>query len=78
VHMEDINRALDAFFALMIEYPESKQAPKANYLIGYCEMLQGRFEEAVEAFNIVVQEYPQSDSASEARLYLDRIKNMTD
>ena len=78
VHLEDINRALDAFFTLMIEYPESKQAPKASYLIGYCKMLQGRFEEATEAFNIVVQEYPKSASASEASLYLTRIKNMTE
>ena len=61
----------------MIEYPETKQAPESNFFIGYCYMLQGKFEEATESFNLVLKDYPDSTYASKSRLCLTRIKNMT-
>jgi outer membrane protein assembly factor BamD (BamD/ComL family) len=78
VQAGDLDRATDAFFRLTIEHPEAKEAPEANFFVGYCHMLQSRFGEATEAFNIVVKDYPESSYADKARSDLTRIKNMTE
>jgi len=77
VHLGDADRAADTFLKLIVEYPEAKQAPEATFFIGYCHMLQGKFDEATEALNLVVKDYPNSEYAGKAGSYLDRIKNMT-
>jgi outer membrane protein assembly factor BamD (BamD/ComL family) len=76
VQLGNIDLAIDTFFALMIEYPETRQASEANFFVGYCYMLQSKFDEATEAFNIVVKDYPGSSYASKARSSLMRIKNI--
>jgi len=78
VQLGDFDQAMDAFVVIAIEYPETRQAPEANFFIGYCYMLQGKFDEAAEAFNIVVKDYPGSSCASKARSSLIRIKNTTE
>ncbi len=77
IQLSKINRAIDIYLTLMIEYPETKQAPESNFFIGYCYMLQGKFEEATESFNLVLKDYPDNTYASKSRLCLTRIKNMT-
>lgn len=77
IQLGDIDRARDEFLTLMIEYPETKQAPDANFFVGYCDMLQGHFSESTEAFNLVVKDYPESKYVDQARSYLMRIRNMT-
>ena len=77
IQLSEINRAIDIYLTLMIEYPETKQAPESNFFIGYCYMLQGKFEEATESFNLVLKDYPDNTYASKSRLCLTRIKNMT-
>jgi TolA-binding protein len=74
----EMDRAQGVFLELMIDYPETKQAPEANFFIGYCNMLQGKYKEATEALNMVVKDCPQSSYASKARLCLTRIKRMTE
>ena len=76
VQLGEVNKASDQFLSLMIEYPETKQAPEANFFIGYCDMLQGKFDQAKEALNLVVKDYPQSSYASKAKLCLTRIETM--
>jgi tetratricopeptide (TPR) repeat protein len=76
VQLGEVNKASDQFLALMIEYPETKQAPEANFFIGYCHMLQGNFDQAKEALNLVVKDYPQSSYVSKAKLCLARIEAM--
>jgi TolA-binding protein len=78
IQLGEINKAIDAFFTLMIEYPEIKEAPETNYLVGYCYMLQGEFEEAREAYGLLVRDYPESNYSNQAKMYLNRINNMTD
>ena len=78
VQLGEMGRAYNTFLELMIDYPETKQAPEANFFIGYCNMLQGKYKEATEALNMVVKNYPQSSYASKARLCLTRIKRMTE
>ncbi|MCK4795065.1 MAG: tetratricopeptide repeat protein [Desulfobacteraceae bacterium] len=76
VHLGDINQAMDTFFVLLLEYPEAKQGPEANFFVGYCYMLQGKFDEATEALNLVVWDYPESSYVSKARSCLARIKSI--
>ena len=76
INLGDINQAIDTFFVLLLEYPEAKQGPQANFFIGYCYMLQGKFDEATEALNLVVWDYPESSYVSKARSCLARIKSI--
>ncbi|UCG48673.1 MAG: tetratricopeptide repeat protein [Phycisphaerales bacterium] len=78
LQMNDTNRAADIFLDLMVDYPEAKKAPQANFFIGYCSMLQGNFEEAREALEFVVKDYPKSTYASKAKLCLRRMDKMAD
>jgi len=77
VQLSETDEAIDDFFALMIEYPETKEAPETNFFVGYCYMLQGKFELASDAFDCVIKGYPSSVYSSKARLCMTRIKNMT-
>jgi outer membrane protein assembly factor BamD (BamD/ComL family) len=77
IQLGDIKKAIAEFSSLLIEYSETKQAPEANFFIGYCYMLQGNFDQAKEVLNLVVKDYPQSSYASKAKLCLTRIETMT-
>jgi len=77
VQLSEIDKAIDVFFAVMIEYPETKEAPETNFFVGYCYMLQGKFDQATAAFDLVAQDYPSSSYASKARMCLIRIEKMT-
>jgi tetratricopeptide (TPR) repeat protein len=76
LQLDELERAAGTFLQLMIDYPEAEQTPEASFLVGYCSMLQGRREEAVDMLNRVVQDHPQSSYASKARLCLARIKRI--
>jgi len=78
IQLGEVDKASNEFLTLIIEYPETKQAPEANFFIGYCYMLQGKFEQAKEALNLVAKDYPQSSFASKAKLCLTRIGTMTE
>jgi len=77
IQLAEIDKAIDAFLTLMIEHPETKKAPETSFFIGYCYMLQGKFEQAREALNLVVKDYPENSYANRASICLNRIKNMT-
>jgi tetratricopeptide (TPR) repeat protein len=77
INMGTIDEAVDAFLDLVVAYPHSDLAAEASFLMGYCLMLQGKFEEAGEALNLVVQDHPASEYVGRANQYLDRIKTMT-
>jgi tetratricopeptide (TPR) repeat protein len=76
VNLSQVDEAIDTFFDLLIRYPHSAAAAEANFLMGYCLIIQGRFQDATEALKLVVQDYPQSEYAAKAHLYLDRMKTM--
>ena len=76
IQLGEVDKAANEFLALMIEYPETKQAPEANFFIGYCYMLQNKFDQAKDALNLVVADFPQSSYASKAKLCLARIESM--
>ncbi|UCG48670.1 MAG: tetratricopeptide repeat protein [Phycisphaerales bacterium] len=68
LQLNETDKASDIFLDLMIDYPEAKKTPEANFFMGYCSMLQGNFEEAGEAFDLVIKDYPDNTYASKARL----------
>ncbi len=68
--------ASDVLLDLMIDYPEAKKAPEANFFVGYCSMLQKKYKEAGEMFDLVIRDYPDSTYASKARLCKRRIAKM--
>jgi len=61
-----------------INFPQTEQANEAEFYIGYCSMLQGKYGEAAEALNSVIRKSPESSNASRARLCLARIKKPTE
>lgn len=78
IQLGEIDKAANEFLSLMIEYPETKNAPEANFFIGYCYMLQGKFDLAKDSMNMVISDYPSSSFASKARLCIIRINSMTE
>jgi tetratricopeptide (TPR) repeat protein len=78
IQLGEVDKASNEFLSLIIEYPETKQAPEANFFVGYCYMLQGKFDQAKEALSLVVKDYPQSSYAGKAKLCLTRIESMTE
>ena len=78
LQLSEIDRAYDIFSKLMRENPKTERALEASFFIGYCNMLQSKYEEAVEALNKVVRDCPQDSYANKARLCLARIKRVTE
>jgi tetratricopeptide (TPR) repeat protein len=76
VQLSEIEQATDTFLTLVVDFPEAKQAPEANFFIGYCDMLRGRHKEAKQAFEMVIRDYPDSSYASRAILCLRRIEKL--
>jgi len=74
----DLDRAIDTFFTLMMEYPEIKKMPEINFFVGYCYMLKGEFEAATETFNYLLKDYPNTIYADKSQIYITRIKSMTE
>lgn len=72
----ELDMAVAILQSLLVDYPNSPQAPKAGLSIGYIHMLQGGLDKANEAFKAVVQNYPQSSDAAKAKMYLERIEKM--
>jgi tetratricopeptide (TPR) repeat protein len=72
----EVDKAINQFLVIKNQYPEIKEFPEASFYVGYCYMLQRKFDQAKEAFNLVVKDYPQSSFASKAKLYLNRIEEM--
>jgi tetratricopeptide (TPR) repeat protein len=77
VNLGAIDEAVDTFFNLLVEYPQAEPVAEATFFMGYCLMLQQKFEDASEALGLVVRDHPTSSHAEKARLYLDRIESMT-
>jgi TolA-binding protein len=70
----NVEQAMDCFLRVMIESTETTERSKANYILGYCEMLLGNFEEAANTFDLLFREYPGSVYAEKADAHLERIR----
>jgi tetratricopeptide (TPR) repeat protein len=73
MHLNKIDHAITAFSQLVTDRPYSEQAQEAEFFIGYCSMLKGKYEEATKAFKSVIRNSPQSSYANKAHLCLARI-----
>ena len=74
----EIDKAINEFLLIKNKYPKSKESPEASYFVGYCYMLQSKFDEAKEYFNQVAKDYPESSYASKSKVYVKRIESMVD
>lgn len=77
VQLGELDKARDGFFALMMEYPQAKNIAEINFFIGYCYLLQGKFEAARETFDCLTKNHPESPYTTKAKAFLKRIKSMT-
>ncbi|MHC4478403.1 MAG: LamG-like jellyroll fold domain-containing protein [Planctomycetota bacterium] len=75
VHSGELDKALDSYFALMIEYPETEDLPEISFFLGYCYMLKDDLEAAEKAFDSVIKSYPDSPYATKATMCMIRIKH---
>ncbi|MHC4478404.1 MAG: LamG-like jellyroll fold domain-containing protein [Planctomycetota bacterium] len=75
IHSGKLDKALDSYLALMIEYPETKDLPEISFFLGYCYMLKGDLEAAEKAFESVIEGYPHSPYATRAGMCMIRIKH---
>ena len=75
IQLDEIDKAIDVYSAIMVEYPEAKDLSETTFYIGYCYMKQNKLKEATEAFEIVINSYPDSPYANQAKLSLARIKD---
>ncbi len=78
VQLGKFDQALDNYFTLMIEYPESANMPEIMFFVGYCYMLQGKYEPATEAFNCLIKAHPDSKYCDMANQCVKRMLHMTD
>ena len=75
LQLGEYDQGSKCFFTVMMEYPESQKAADASFFLGYCYILQNKFELAAEAFENLVKSYPQSSYANRARINIDIIKD---
>jgi outer membrane protein assembly factor BamD (BamD/ComL family) len=78
IQLAEAEKAINPLLTFLIEYPNSNHAPETNFILGYCYMLLGKFNEATAAFNLLISDYPESSYVAQADSYLQRIKNMTE
>ncbi len=62
---KDYKQALVEFRKLVIHYPDSKQAPQAQYYVGRCFEKLGQMYRAFEEYQKVIDSYPYSTKIEE-------------
>jgi tetratricopeptide (TPR) repeat protein len=78
LQLGQFDKAIESFFTLMMEYPETKNMPEVAFGLGRCYMLQGNLKATKEAFDCVVRGHPGSSYADKARDLITRIDKMTE
>jgi tetratricopeptide (TPR) repeat protein len=76
VQLDELDKAIEIFFQTVIEYPEIEDTPRICFLMGYCYMMQNKFEEADKSFTILIRNFPNDPYTAKAELCLVRMKQM--
>lgn len=74
----DDGKANDLLFKTTIEHPDSSDAIKASYSLGYYAMLNGSYETALDYLNYHLLMYPQSPYHRKVITHIARIKQIID
>jgi tetratricopeptide (TPR) repeat protein len=77
IQLGELDEAGESFFKLMMGYHDTGDMAEVNFFLGYCYLMQGKYEAASEAFDCLVKHYPDSSHAEKAGIYVERIKIMT-
>jgi TolA-binding protein len=70
LQLGEIDKALEEFRQVSAEFPQTEQAPEADFFTGYCYMLQSKSAKAAETLERVAKDHPESLWAAKARLCL--------
>ena len=76
IQLGQLDKAMDGFFTLLAEYPEVENLPEVHFFVGYCYMLQTKFETASQFFQSLIRDYPESFYATKARKCIERIEEI--
>ncbi len=77
VQLKQLDKAMDNYLSLMVDYPKTKDLAEINFFMGYCYMLQGKLDDAKSAFECVVKDSGNSPYVNKARLCMIRIRNIS-
>ncbi len=78
LQLNDINNATKTYSSVINEYPQTDCVPEAHFFMGYCNLIEGKYEEALKSLSLLTDKYPQSTYAGKANLCLARIKKETE
>ncbi len=76
VHLGQLDKALESYFTLMMEYPETENLAEIQFFIGYCYMLQAKFKTAREVFDCLIENHMSGPYVGQARMCVTRIQGM--
>jgi TolA-binding protein len=65
----DVNKAIGTYKEIISKYPNSKWAGKANFQLGQCYYLLGKYNESAEFYREVVVHFPDDESYWQARYW---------
>lgn len=76
--LQDFDQAHDIFMKCIAEYPRATDLAAATFYMGYCDMVRGKHQQAVDVFSKLLKNYSESPFANRARLCLIKLdKNVT-
>jgi TolA-binding protein len=71
---ESLKRGIIFYKRVYSEYPKSKEAPKALFMVGFIQANeQGRFDSATVSYKLFLEKYPNDEMASSAKTELDNM-----
>ncbi len=70
---QDTDRALTILGEIVAENVEPSAAARAQYLIGYVQLTQQEYAEALEAFRELKEMFPDSEEAAKAERLIERL-----
>lgn len=71
---ESLQKGVIFYRRVYSEYPKSKEAPKALFMVGFIQANeQGRFDSATVSYKLFLEKYPNDEMASSAKTELDNM-----
>lgn len=74
IQTKDYENALLAFKNFLVEFPQGKYFPNAQYWLGEIYFTKGELDLAAQAFEMVYQHYPQHPKAADSLLKLGYVE----
>jgi len=69
---QNADYALKVYSKLLMEYPELSNTNETKYMLGYCYMLQGNIERAMDLFKLLINEDLEDAYSKKAKMYISQ------